>query len=99
MIQDFDKNKLEKSQAVANNLPYILREMWGEKEVWKTTSSIQHGSLNDKGTATIQSKGMNAYQSESPFKECIKIDYNIDILYENHPIMMNIALRILNDQS
>jgi hypothetical protein len=42
---------------------------------------------------------MNAYQSESPFKECIKIDYNIDILYENHPIMMNIALHILNDQS
>jgi hypothetical protein len=27
VIQDFDKNKLEKSQAVANNLPYILREM------------------------------------------------------------------------
>jgi hypothetical protein len=27
MIQDFDKNKLENSQAVANSLPYIIREM------------------------------------------------------------------------
>jgi hypothetical protein len=87
VIQDFDKNKLEKSQAVANNLPYILREMWGEKEVWKTTSSIQHGSLNDKGTATIQSKSMNAYQSESPFKEYTGTYCSLDTLYAIHPIL------------
>jgi hypothetical protein len=99
VIQDFDKNKPENSQVVANNVPYILKEMWGEKEIWKATNSIQNVSLTDKGTTTIQSRGMNAYQSEPSLKERIKIVYNIDILYENHPIMMNIASCILKQIS
>ena len=87
VIQDYDKNKPKNSQVTASNIPYIIREMWGERNVWKAINSIQNGSLTDKGTAAIQSKGMNAYQSESSFKECIRTYCSIDILYENHPIM------------